>query len=133
VVVANAQTYPELGWSHAGKDPDLVSSVRASIDAALGILNTETAGLARQGFQMWEQHVNEMRNVSAPRVQVHFVVLTFNQIRDDEERRRFDSLPTRLHLPARDVAAVRSLAGRLLDESPDYRALVDALQPPAPP
>ena len=128
VVVANAQTYPEFGWSHTGSDPGLVSGLRASFDAALGILNTETAGLARQGFKMWEQHVNEIRTASATRVQVHFAVLTFNQIRDDAERRRFDTLPTRLRLPASDVAAVRSLAGRLLDESPDYQSFLEALQ-----
>lgn len=128
VVVANAQTYPELQWSRTGKDPGLLSSVRASFDAALGILNTETAGLAQQGFLMWEQHVNMERGNSAPHVKVHFVVLTFNQIRDQGERQRFDSIPTRLRLPAPEVTAVRRLAGRLLDEAPEYAAFVDSLR-----
>lgn len=127
VVVANAQTYPELGWSQAGRDPGLASTVRASFDATPGILNTVTAGLARRGFLMWEQHVNERRGASSPHVKVHFVVLTFNQIRDDNERRRFDRLPTRLRLAPEDVVAVRSLAGRLLDESPEFRAFTNAL------
>ncbi len=127
VVVANAQTYNEHEWSQAGRDPGLSSSVRASFDAALGILNTETAGLAKQGFLMWEQHVNALRGTTTDHVKVHFVVLTFNQIRDDNERRRFDRLPTRLRLAPEDVVAVRSLAGRLLDESPEYRAFTNAL------
>ncbi len=130
VIVANAQTYPEFGWSRDGRDPGLSSNLRASFDAALGILNTETAGLAKQGFLMWEQHVNDLRGASTPHVKVHFVVLTFNQIRDDEERRRFDSMPTRLRLAPENVAAVRSLAGRLLDESAEYRSFLDALQEP---
>lgn len=127
VVVANAQTYAEPPWSRSGRDPGLVSNVRASFDAALGILNTETAGLARQGFLMWEHHVNELRGTATPPVKVHFAVLTFNQIRDEAERRRFDAIPTRLRLPAADVDAVRALAGRLLDESPEYRGFLDAL------
>ena len=127
VVVANAQTYTEYGWSHDGRDPGMTSNVRASFDAALGILNTETAGLAKQGFLMWEQHVNELRGTATPHVKVHFVVLTFNQIRNEEERLRFDSLPTRLRLAPGDVVDVRSLAGRLLDESPEYRDFLDAL------
>jgi NTE family protein len=130
VIVANAQTYSEYGWSRDGRDPGLSSNVRASFDAALGILNTETAGLAKQGFLMWEQHVNNRRGASTPHVKVHFVVLTFNQIRGDEERLRFDSMPTRLRLAPENVAAVRSLAGRLLDESAEYRSFLDALEEP---
>jgi NTE family protein len=71
--------------------------------------------------------VNELRGDATPPVRVHFVVLTFNQIRDESERRRFDELPTRLRLPAADVDAVRALAGRLLDESPEYRDFLHAL------
>jgi len=117
VSVANAQVYREPGWSLAGSDPGLLCSAIASFNTALGILNTETAALARQGFLMWEQRINRMRERSQPPVQVHFTVLTFNQIRDPDERARFDALPTSFHLDAADVWSVRALAGRLLDES----------------
>lgn len=128
VVVANAQVYPEHGWSRTGRDPWLKSNVMASFDAALGILNTETASLARQGFLMWERHVNEKRGAALPPVKVHFVVLTFNQIHDESERQRFDDLPTRFRLGEAEVTAVRQLAGRLLGESKDYQAFLDALR-----
>lgn len=128
VVVANAQVYPEHEWSVSGQDPGLRSNVMASFDAALGILNTETASLARQGFLMWQQHVNAQRGPDLPPVKVHFVVLTFNQIHDESERRRFDSLPTRFRLEQADVTAVRQLAARLLEESTEYRAFLDALR-----
>jgi NTE family protein len=122
VIVANAQVYREPGWSLSGTDPGLLSSAVASFNAALGILNTETAALARQGFLMWEQRINRMRAPSQAPVEVHFAVLTFNQIRDPDERARFDALPTSFHLDVADVASVRALAGRLLDESAQFQA-----------
>ena len=128
VIVANAQVYPEHEWSVNGRDPGLRSNVMASFDAALGILNTETASLARQGFLMWEQHANARRGPAVPPVKVHFVVLTFNQIRDEDERRRFDGLPTRFRLDEADVTAVRELARRLLEESAEYHSFLGALQ-----
>lgn len=121
VIVANAQVYREPAWSLGGTDPGLLASAVASFNAALGILNTETAALARQGFLMWEARINRMREPSQPAVKVHFAVLTFNQIRDPDERARFDALPTSFHLDAADVSAVRTLAGRLLDESPEFQ------------
>ena len=127
VIVANAQTYSEYDWSRAGTEPGILDSVIASFDAALGILNTETASLAKQGFLMWEQRLNSLRGPTAPAVKVHFATLTFNQIADREERDKFDALPTSLSLDRKSVEAVRHLAGRLLEASPEFAEFVEAL------
>ncbi len=128
VVVANAQVYSEYGWSRSGTEPGMLNSASASFDAALGILNTETASLAKQGFQMWGQRINKLRGAGTPPVRVHFSVLTFNQITDRDERDYFDALPTSLRLDPKAVDAVRRLAGQLLDESPEFIEFVRALQ-----
>lgn len=120
VVVANAQVFAEYEWSRKGTSPGIVGSVLASFDAALGILNTETASLAKQGFKMWEQRINEQRGNRTPPVKVHFSVLTFNQIKDTAERDYFDALPTSLSLEPEAVDAVRQLGGRLLESSPEF-------------
>ena len=106
----------------------MLHSVSASFDAALGILNTETASLAKQGFQMWGQRINKLRGAGTPPVRVHFSVLTFNQIADRDKRDYFDALPTSLRLDPKAVDAVRRLAGQLLDESPEFIEFVKALQ-----
>ncbi len=128
VVVANAQVYREYDWSLGGDEPGMIGSVRASFDAALGILNTETASLAKQGFQMWQQRINATRGASMPPVSVYFSVLTFNHITDRDEREYFEALPTAFHLEPRDVDAVSGLAGRLLDESPEFIEFVKTVQ-----
>jgi NTE family protein len=128
VVVANAQVYSEFDWSRRGQEPGIFDSVRASFYAALGILNTETASLAKQGFEMWGQRINATRGASTPPVKVYFSVLTFNHIADRAEREYFESLPTTFHLKSQDVEAVSGLAGRLLDESPEFTEFVRTVQ-----
>ena len=121
VVVANAQVYAPYPWSESGRGPGLTDTLRASFDASLGILNNETAALAKSGFLMWAQHVNAMRVPTAPKVDVNFAVLTFNQITDPAERQRFNVMPTTFHLHPDQVDALRALAGRLLARAPEFQ------------
>ncbi|MDE1895297.1 MAG: patatin-like phospholipase family protein [Xanthomonadaceae bacterium] len=124
VVVANAQVYAPYAWSLRGRAPGLTDTLRASFDASLGILNTETVSLAKNGFLMWARHVNAMRPPGDPKVKVDFAVLTFNQITDPAERQRFNTMPTTFHLQSAQVDALRALAGQLLQESPEFQSFL---------
>lgn len=129
VVVANAQTYEDYAWSRDGHEPSLVGSVSASFDSAIGILNNETIGLARRGFMQWADRINRRPGRSgAPPVEVQFAALTFDQIRDDNERQWFNAIPTQLSLRGDQVDDVRALARRLLNQSPEYRTFIESLQ-----
>jgi NTE family protein len=125
VIVANAQTYRDYDWSRAAREPGITDTLTSSFDAALGILNSETIGLARQGFLDWEKRVNGRRGAGEGRVKVHFSVLTFGAIKDDDKRRRFDDIPTTLALDDGAVDDLIALAGELLGQSPEFRAFVD--------
>ncbi|KZC16585.1 patatin [Rhodanobacter sp. FW510-R12] len=124
VIVANAQVYAPYAWSVEGRAPGLINTVRASFDASLGILNTETVSLAKNGFLMWARHVSAMRPPGEPGVKVDFAVLTFNQIADPAERQRFNAMPTAFHLRSAQVDALRALAGQLLGESPEFQSFL---------
>jgi len=124
VIVANAQVYAPFGWSLEGRAPGLTDTLRASFDASLGILNTETVSLAKSGFLMWAQHINTMRPPGEPKVKVDFAVLTFNQITDPAEQKRFNAMPTTFHLQSAQVDALRALAGQLLEESPQFQSFL---------
>lgn len=129
VIVANAQTYEDYGWSRDGRDPGLIGSLSASFDSAIGILNNETIGLARRGFMEWAERVNRRKSrAGKPAVEVSFVALTFDRIRDPVERQYFNSLPMSLALPARQIDELRALAGRLLNESQDYSGFINGLR-----
>lgn len=127
VIVANAQVYAPFDWSKKGRGAGLIGSIKASFDAALGLLNTETVSLAKQGFLAWGRHVNSLRPADAPRVDVNFAVLTFSQIKDPVQRRRFNAMPTTFRLNASDVDALRQMAGTLLQDSPAFRRFLREL------
>ena len=122
VIVANAQTYEDYQWSRQGQEPGLIDSVSASFDSAIGIMNGEAIGLARAGFMRWAERINRRPGrLGKPPIDVSFVSLTLDQIRDGEQRRYFNSIPTTLSLPARQVDELRGLAGQLLRQSPEYQ------------
>lgn len=132
VIVANAQVYAERDWSVRGQEPGLVKMLQGSFDAALGILNTETASLAKQGFLMWESHVNSLRLPDEPKVKVDFVVLSFDQIEDRGDRERFNAMPTTFRLRSDQVDALIAEARRLLDKSPEYRSFLGRIEQQVP-
>lgn len=120
VVVVNAQVYRESNWSLEGREPGLVDTLEASFDAALGILNTETVTLAKQGFLMWRDHVNVSRRPGQPLVSVYFSALTFDQIADPERRARFNAMPTTLRLDPVQVDALIDESAALLRNSSEF-------------
>lgn len=122
VVVANAEVYAPNSWARSGDEPGLVATTRASFDASLGILNSETAELARQGFLMWGDQVNAARPAGADPVNVRFALLTFHQVRDDQRRAIFNAMPTTFRLQPQQVDSLVELAGELLRASPEFQA-----------
>ncbi|MFA6985411.1 MAG: patatin-like phospholipase family protein [Arenimonas sp.] len=132
VIVANAETYRETTWSLSGREPRLRATLQSSFDAALGILNTETVSLAKQGFLMWEEHINSSRSADQPKVKVAFAVLTFSQIKDADARATFNGMPTTFRLGASQVDALIAQSRILLDASPEFAGFlqrIDAAPP----
>ena len=74
------------------------------------------------------QGVNAMRTPGEPKVKVDFAVITFDQITDTAERQRFNAMPTTYRLGPEQVDALRALAGRLLEQSPEFRSFLRAMQ-----
>ena len=128
VVVANAQTYAEHKWSLEGKDPGFFETVSASSEVALGILNNETVSLAKKEFLQWGEHVNAQRSSDSPQVEVHFSILTFDQVENKKERAKFDAMPTTFHLQPKQVDELRELGSSLLDQSEEFQNFRKALQ-----
>ncbi len=117
VVIANAEIYPEYGWSRDGADPGLLGTGMAAIDTSLALLTTENVLLAEQGFLRWRDQVNSQRGPGETPVSVDFAVLGFSQIRDAARRASFDAMPTTFHLKRAQVDALRALAAEQLADS----------------
>lgn len=128
VVVANAQVYEDYAWSRSGAEPGLLESLRASFDSAIGVLNSETIGLARQGFMAWAENVNKRpeRKGKAP-VDVSFVTLTLDSVPDRRERDHFNAIPMSLSLSPQHVDELRNLARRLLKGDAGFQRFVQSV------
>jgi NTE family protein len=59
-----------------------------------------------------------------PKVTLEVVDVSFESIKDPNERARFMNLPTSFVLPPDDVDALRDVAGRLMRQSVDYESVV---------
>lgn len=129
VIVVNAQTYVDYEWSRKGRDPGIIDTLDAAFSAAIGILNTETVSLAKHAFDSWGNYLNAQRSPAEPKVKIHFVTLTFNQISDPAEREYFNAIPTTLALPEQEIDATRDLAGRLLEGSQEFANFLNSLNP----
>lgn len=128
VVVANAQTYSEHEWSVENKAPSFLDTISAASEVALGTLNNETVSLAKKEFLQWGEHVNAQRPANAPQVEVHFSILTFDQVKDKTERAKFDAMPTTFHLQPEQVDDLRYLGSDLLEQSKEFQNFRNALQ-----
>lgn len=129
VIIANAQVYEDYAWSRQGRDPSLIESLSASFDAAIGVLNSETISLARSGFEAWASKVSARKTRRGkPPVDLSFVTLTFDSIRDDRRRAYFNSLPMSLSLPGRQVDDLRRLARELLSQDAVFQKFTRSLK-----
>ena len=128
VVVANAQTYSEHEWSVQSEDPSFIQTISAASEVALGTLNNETVSSAKKEFLQWGKHVNAQRPAKSPQVEVHFAVLTFDQIKDDAKRAKFDAMPTTFRLQPEQVDDLRTLGNDLLEYSEEFQSFRQALQ-----
>ncbi len=128
IVVANAQTYSEHKWSVQSEDPSFVQTISAASEVALGTLNNETVSSAKKEFLQWGEHVNAQRSSSSPQVEVHFAILTFDQVKDKAARAKFDAMPTTFRLQPEQVDDLRALGGSLLDQSEEFQNFRQALQ-----
>ena len=99
--------------------------ILAAGNIAVRRYNLETLELFRENVERWNLEV--ARDPSGMRPVFYPIVVSFDFIRDESERRRFKQMRTTLNLQAQQVAALREVAGRILRESPAYKDLLREL------
>ena len=98
----------------------------------------DTLQLLKDNVREWKREWNE-RNISdtskandpmrtPPQLKIYTIEANFDDIQDDAERKRVESLPTAFKLSPEAVRRVRAVAGKLLNQSDGYRALLRDLE-----
>lgn len=81
--------------------------------------------LARQFARNEMQVINTTTKGANPRpVRIYVIEVSFDNLQDETEMAYFENLPTAFNLPPGGVARLRAVAGKLLNQSAPYRALL---------
>jgi NTE family protein len=97
----------------------------------------ETLELLRESAKQWEKEWNEAIPSSepnagaasepSPHVKFYTIEVSFDALRNEAEKDYFENLPTAFNLPRGAAARLRAVAGKLLNQSETYRALLHDL------
>lgn len=126
VISVNAQTEPAFEWDLENISPSLPAVLDAVTSVQINRYNFETVALLQAAFARWSRALS----IEGHPVQFHFVGVSFDNLRDEEELRYLNELPTSFELPGEAVDRLRAAARRLLRQSPEFQALQEKLTKP---
>ncbi len=137
LMVVNSRSSPKTDWDEKEAPPGFVSQLLQASGVPIDRYSFETVETMkdRAEIQKWRREllVAEARLAGAgkaqaeaevPKVTLEVVDVSFESIKDPNERARFMNLPTSFVLPPDDVDALRDVAGRLMRQSVDYESVV---------
>jgi NTE family protein len=124
IITVNAETEGDRSVDRSADVPTLAQVLRALVDVPINRYSYDTQVLGRQTVQAWEQSMRR----GGQATEVYLVEVSLNAIADPAEREFLNSVPTSLQLPRATVERVRRAASQLLDNSPEYRVLLDSLR-----
>ena len=139
VIVVNARSAPRTDWDQSETPPSTLVQLLQATGVPIDRYSFETVELMkdRQEIYGWRRELLIARarlagateaqaeaSVPLPKLTVHTVDVSFDEISDAKERDYFMNLPTTFVLPPEAVDRLREVAGQLLRQSPDYQSLV---------
>jgi len=143
VVMVNSLSVPDTGWDRASAPPGGISMMIKAAGVPIDRYSSEQIELLKDIVRRWGQNragyiQKKLKQdpafdvESVPLVEFYPIQVSFENIPDETERSRFMNLPTSFVLPPDDVDGLRSMAGKLLRQSPLYLKLVQELGGDAP-
>ena len=140
VIIVNARSESSKNWAKKESPPGFVSQLLQSSGVPIERYSFETIELMkdRVTIMSWRRQLAvaqarlaglslEEAEAKIPKIDFHLVEVNFDNVPDPQRRSHLKNLPTSFVLPAEDVDDLRTVAGELLRQSPDYQALLEAL------
>jgi hypothetical protein len=103
----------------------------AVVSVTFNRYSSETMNLMRARVKNWESEVRNTRCQAALAIpdcgkfDVDLVELSFDRIKDPQERKYLDLVPTAFTISAEQIARLRKAAHLLVDESPELRVFLE--------
>jgi NTE family protein len=139
IIVANAHSQNANDWEKKESSPGMFSQLMKSSGVPIERYSFETIELMkdRAAVASWRRDLlvararlagmsEEEAEASVPNVEVHVMEVSFDRIADPERRSTFQGLPTSFVLSDAEVDSLRSVAGELMQQSPEYRGILSS-------
>jgi NTE family protein len=132
-IIVNAETEVDESLSLFDKLPGVSAMLNSYSSIAITRYNFETIMLLRESFNRWTKEVQENRcagkSISTEPgecgdIKFYVVEVKFDALKSKEERTYFKQMPTSFKLSEKQVDELREVAGRLLNESEEYKRLL---------
>ncbi len=130
IIVVNAAFRKDRGWDRYQRPPNVAQVTMALGTVPMNRYSFETLELLKANAKQWETEWNEGNHAAAgsqsgsPPVRFYVIEVSFDALQDEAEKAYFEKLPTSFKLPPGAVARLRAVAGKLLNQSEAYRALL---------
>lgn len=137
LVVVNARSSPSVEWDKIESPPGIVTQLLQSTSVPIDRYSFETVETMKDFAEIskWKRELlvanKRLAGATAaeaeaavPKVEMRVLDVSFDAIRDPEERASLMNLPTSFVLPSEDVDRLREAAGRLLRQSQEYKVIV---------
>ena len=120
VITVNALRFPEVDWDRQDAPPDTDTLTDQMWSIPVDRITLDAVEQVRDKLASWQ--------AGSPERRAYFAQVTFDNLKDPDERLYFNRVKTRLQLPKEQVDKVREVAGRLLREAPAFQALLADLK-----
>jgi NTE family protein len=141
VIVVDSHSTDSRDWERKESPPGMIKQLLQSSGVPIERYSFETIELMkdRAAIANWRRdlYVARLRldglseaeaEASVPKIDVHVMVVSFDRIVDPVKRSQVQGLPTSFVLSAEDVDNLSEVAGEVLRQSPEYKALLSSYQ-----
>ena len=124
LVLVNANAHPHHEWAKVPESPPLLEVASSVSGSQISRFSDDTILLTRHTFERW---VEENSTPERP-VTFSFVEVSFDRVRDSEERRYLNNIGTSFRLNDMEVDRLIAAGQEVLGQSSAYRQFVRQIQ-----
>jgi len=139
VIVVNAASSPTINWGRIPSAPGIFDQLWQASSVPIDRYSYESIDLLDDLVSRWALErqlaiadarlagTSASQAPTRPALELYVIDASFRDVADPKERQYLENLPTSFVLPPGAVDRLRAAAGSVLQASPRYRDLVDAL------
>lgn len=136
-IVVNAEKDTDDRWDRWPKVPPFAAMLESYSSIAIERYNMETVSLLGESFARWADEIRKGRCGENPvsmgpgacgDIEFYLVLVRFDALKDDTERKELKRLPTSFALKPEQVDQLKDAAHRILKDSSEFQRLLRDLQ-----